>query len=308
MSDLSNADFALPGDGRKAEAQREKRRLLYCYLRDGPRNFFKSVETIRRELTQLWPELGWSRRAIFRLLTDLRKLGLQEAIGRKGSQGTRIRRIYKGRKPESGTPSPPQGVTDSREKTGVQRESGTPTATASESGTPRGRIWHSEGRESGTQGSSLNSYSKKEGGFSLNHQSSSEGKISKEPKNDDAERDFQPNGKLSPKLLAWAETRVLARAEDPVRNQHAFLRKALPEFLANLDMEVQRWLTETLGKWIMQELHRPRLNPNIPAIVKPYEIRAFVHEQVEKYDLPITETQVSIAVQSCIDRLGLKPM
>lgn len=310
MSDsLTNAQFALPTDGRQREHLCEKRRLLHCYLKSGPNNFYKAITTIAREMSADWPDMGWSPRTVDRILADLQKLGLQTPSGRRGSQGTRIRRINKGYKREDGTPTASQGRRIHRKKIEVQREDGASTTGIGAQGAKMACPQAEDGASRGAKMAhkvSLNSYSKKEGGFSLNRQSSSEGEISKEPKTDDAERDFQPNGKLSPKLLAWAETQVLARAEDPIRNQHAFLRASLPEFLANLDMEVQRWLTETLGKWITQELHKPRLNPNIPAIIKPYEIQALVHGQVEKYDLPITETQVSIAVQSCIDRLGLK--
>jgi len=97
--------FALPTDGRQAAHLREKRRLLYEYLVAGPKVFFKSIRTISQELTISWAwddPKGWSPRTIKRLLADLRVLGLWEPAGKRGSHGSRIRRIYKGPNREDG--------------------------------------------------------------------------------------------------------------------------------------------------------------------------------------------------------------
>lgn len=134
--------FALPTDGRKADAVREKRRLLYAYLVAGPKVFFKSIRTISREMTVAWAwedPKGWSPRTIYRLLADLQVLGLVEPAALRGFQGTRIRRMNKGYKPESGTSAPSQERRNHHKKTGDDPESGTSAvkmAPQAESGSP----------------------------------------------------------------------------------------------------------------------------------------------------------------------------
>lgn len=120
-------NYALPGDGRKSAAKIERRRLLHAYLRGGPKNFFKSLETITRELINLWPEMGWSRATVKRILADLKQLGLMEPLGRRlgknGSQGTRIRRINIEAKRESEPSAHHQVTRNSQVNTANQCES-----------------------------------------------------------------------------------------------------------------------------------------------------------------------------------------
>jgi hypothetical protein len=149
--------FSFPGEAsRQAEHLAEKRRLLYVYLRNGPRRFFKSIPTMCQELASAWPEEGWSRRTVCRLLADLENLGLCESQGKTSAQGMRIRRINrvfareddtatrpktaqetaqyprnhrrdKGYKREDGTSVDGQEQRNHREKTVVEREDGTLT-------------------------------------------------------------------------------------------------------------------------------------------------------------------------------------
>ncbi len=245
--------FELPGDGRQAAHLREKRRLLFLYLESGPKSFYKVVSTICQEMSEAWPDLSWSRRTVFRLLADLQKLGLVESVGRRGSQGARIRRINKGCKREDGTPTPSQGRRIHRKKTVDQREDGTPTKQSAKMALPQTEDGTPRGREDGTQGSSYTSYSKpapeaqnlNNEGPLLSRLSSSSGFSPDPPKPTDDERARERKflkqfRKLPTDTQVWAKRTILARATGTVRNRYAYLRASLPEFVENLSIRSGR--------------------------------------------------------------------
>jgi hypothetical protein len=58
--------------------------------------------------------------------------------------------------------------------------------------------------------------------------------------------------KIPPELRSWMDTRILARAKDPVKNRGAFLRKSRAEFLENMGEEVEIYLQERAETYMAQ--------------------------------------------------------
>jgi hypothetical protein len=90
LRDIPVDKYRLPKDGRKwkrvAGQRMSSAQWLATYADpDGSRIFVSEATTTRH--------FGWSRRTTFRLLADLRELGLLEGCGLTSEHGTRVRRM-----------------------------------------------------------------------------------------------------------------------------------------------------------------------------------------------------------------------
>lgn len=85
---------------------------------------------------------------------------------------------------------------------------------------------------------------------------------------------------VSQKRLAWRESVILNRAAGPVRNRVAYLRRAMPEFIADESHEIGSWLTARLVEEI--EAHHPPIEG----------MKSFLEQSAGGHDLPLSDDLV----------------
>ena len=85
---------------------------------------------------------------------------------------------------------------------------------------------------------------------------------------------------VSQKRKVWRESVILNRAAGPVRNRVAYLRRAMPEFIADELHEIGSWLTARLVEEI--EAHHPPIEA----------MRSFVEQSAAAHDLPLFDDLV----------------
>ena len=78
--------------------------------------------------------------------------------------------------------------------------------------------------------------------------------------------------KVSSKREAWRESVVFGRAKGPIRNRVAYLRKAMPEFLADEGHEIYQFLVGRLVE------HIDAARPNIDGM------KSIVQQAAEAHD------------------------
>lgn len=84
---------------------------------------------------------------------------------------------------------------------------------------------------------------------------------------------------LPPALRAWADSRILGRAQD-VRSTSAYLRKSRPAFLENWTEEVELFLVEQAKEFMCRRLKKKLAVPFL-------EVCDLLHERATEYDLPL---------------------
>jgi len=90
---------------------------------------------------------------------------------------------------------------------------------------------------------------------------------------------------VSLKHQAWRQSVILARASGPIRNRTAYLRAAMPAFIADEQHEIGQWLVARLVEHIDSE------HPTI------YGMRIFVKRAAENHDLPVPDDQIEAVVE-----------
>lgn len=90
---------------------------------------------------------------------------------------------------------------------------------------------------------------------------------------------------VSPKHQAWRESVVLARASGPIRNRTAYLRAAMPAFVADEQHEIGQWLVARLVEYIDSE--HPTVNG----------MKIFLKRTAENHDLPVPDDQIEAVVE-----------
>lgn len=87
---------------------------------------------------------------------------------------------------------------------------------------------------------------------------------------------------LKPETRAWIRSTILGRAGCHIRNAHGFLRAATPEFLENLDSEVEEYLTLIAIDRMRAKLERHDsvcLDDVIPSLREEAAKHAFSHSE-----------------------------
>jgi hypothetical protein len=85
---------------------------------------------------------------------------------------------------------------------------------------------------------------------------------------------------IPPELGSWLDTRILARAKSPVKNRGAFLRKSRPEFIENMDDEVEVYLQERAEKFMAQRIEEK-------GAVCYGQVYDFLQAETEAHALPV---------------------
>ena len=83
----------------------------------------------------------------------------------------------------------------------------------------------------------------------------------------------------------WRETVIFGRAKGIIRNRAAYLRAALPAFIADEAHEIAQWIALQLIEYI--ESDRPSIN----------EMQIFVRRTAEVNDLPLNEDLVDPIIE-----------
>jgi hypothetical protein len=104
---------------------------------------------------------------------------------------------------------------------------------------------------------------------------------------------------LSPKQIAWAHGRILARGND-VEKPSAYIRTAMPGFLAEWDEQVQLYLMECAQRFIREARAK---NPN--KAVPHLGVFVFLAAEAQKADLPCDDDLFASAVRAASASLGL---
>lgn len=90
---------------------------------------------------------------------------------------------------------------------------------------------------------------------------------------------------VSPKRQAWRESVILGRAKGPIRNRAAYLRAALPEFIADEGHEIGQWLVGRLVEYIDE--HHPTIEG----------MKGFLNQTASADDLPLPEDQIESVIE-----------
>ncbi len=91
---------------------------------------------------------------------------------------------------------------------------------------------------------------------------------------------------VSPKRQAWRESVILGRAKGRIRNRRAYLRAALPEFVADELQEIARWLVGRLVE------HIDANHPSIDGMEN------FLRQAAAEHDLPVPMESVIEVINS----------
>jgi hypothetical protein len=92
---------------------------------------------------------------------------------------------------------------------------------------------------------------------------------------------------VSSKHQAWRESVIVARASGPIRNRAAYLRAAMPAFVADEQHEIGQWLVARLVEHIDSE------HPTIEGIKNFLKLSAAAHDLLLSDDL--VESIIAIA-------------
>jgi len=107
--------------------------------------------------------------------------------------------------------------------------------------------------------------------------------------------------KINPELRRWATKRILDRARGTVHDKHAYIRKALPEFLGNLAVEVEEYFEEQTIHFLQSYLRDMK-----PDQVFPLDpIYDFLEKKASEHCFPGMPGVIARAVESAINLTGL---
>lgn len=109
------------------------------------------------------------------------------------------------------------------------------------------------------------------------------------------------NRKLSPRLATWVRNRILKRA-GPIRSKSAYLRAAIPEFLANFDNEVFEYLCEKAEEYFSERL-RTKSNGSVTVYWK--DVLEQLRVECTKHDLPVSHEVAMTCIRAASERLGM---
>jgi hypothetical protein len=90
---------------------------------------------------------------------------------------------------------------------------------------------------------------------------------------------------VSIKRQTWRESVILARANGLVRNRTAYLRAALPQFIADEPQEIGQWLVALLVEEIDSR------HPTIPGM------KEFLKQEAEVHDLPVSDDFIERVIE-----------
>ena len=90
---------------------------------------------------------------------------------------------------------------------------------------------------------------------------------------------------VSQKRKAWRESVILNRAAGPVRNRVAYLRRAMPDFIADELHEIGSWLTARLVEEI--DAHHPPIEG----------MKNFLEQSAGAHDLPLADDLVESIIE-----------
>jgi hypothetical protein len=82
---------------------------------------------------------------------------------------------------------------------------------------------------------------------------------------------------VSARRKAWRESVILGRASGPIRNRGAYLRVAMPQFVADELNEIRHWLAARLVE---------EIDANHPSVV---EMKTFLQKNAQCHDLPVPD-------------------